>query len=189
MVNHTSDQHPWFQEARRDPHSPEARLLRLERHRPEYKGARIIFRDTETSNWTWDPIARQYFWHRFFSHQPDLNYDNPAVQQEMLDIMAFWLDRGIDGFRVDAVPYLYRARGDELREPARDARVPQGDAASSSTRRYPGTLLLAEANQWPSDLLPYFGDGDEFHMAFNFPLMPRLFMAIRREDSGRSSRS
>ena len=160
----------------------QAQLLRLERHRPDItRGRRVIFRDTETSNWTWDPIARQYFWHRFYSHQPDLNFDNPAVQQEMLDVMAFWLDRGIDGFRVDAVPYLFEREGTNCEN------LPETHEFFKAMRqfvetRYPGTLLLAEANQWPSDLLPYFGDGDEFHMAFNFPLMPRLFMAIRRED-------
>src|SRR5579883_1607862 len=182
VVNHTSDQHPWFQEARRDPHSPKRNYYVWSDTDQAYKGTRIIFRDTETSNWTWDPVARQYYWHRFFSHQPDLNYDNPAVHEEMLDIMAFWLDRGIDGFRVDAVPYLYEREGTTCEN------LPETHGFLKKMRefvdtRYPGTLLLAEANQWPSDLLPYFGNGDEFHMAFNFPLMPRLFMAIRREDS------
>jgi maltose alpha-D-glucosyltransferase/alpha-amylase len=181
VVNHTSDQHPWFQEARRDPNSPKRDYYVWSDTDEKYRGVRIIFRDTEQSNWTWDPVARQYFWHRFFSHQPDLNYDNPAVRQEMLDIMAFWLDRGIDGFRVDAVPYLYEREGTSCEN------LPETHDFLKEMRRfvdehYPGTLLLAEANQWPSDLLPYFGDGDEFHMAFNFPLMPRLFMAIRRED-------
>jgi maltose alpha-D-glucosyltransferase/alpha-amylase len=181
VVNHTSDQHPWFQEARRDPHSPKRTYYVWSDTDLAYKGTRIIFRDTETSNWTWDPVARQYYWHRFFSHQPDLNYDNPAVQQEMLDIMAYWLDRGIDGFRVDAVPYLFEREGTNCEN------LPETHEFLKVMRqfvddRYPGTLLLAEANQWPSDLLPYFGHGDEFHMAFNFPLMPRLFMAIRRED-------
>ncbi len=182
VVNHTSDQHPWFQEARRDPNSPRRDYYVWSDTDELYKGVRIIFRDTEVSNWTWDHAARQYFWHRFFSHQPDLNYDNPAVRQEMLDIMAFWLDRGIDGFRVDAVPYLYEREGTNCEN------LPETHGFLKEMRRfveerYPGTLLLAEANQWPSDLLPYFGDGDEFHMAFNFPLMPRMFMAIRREDS------
>jgi maltose alpha-D-glucosyltransferase / alpha-amylase len=181
VVNHTSDQHPWFQEARRDPHSPKRNYYVWSDTDKLYKDTRIIFRDTETSNWTWDPIARQYFWHRFYSHQPDLNYDNPAVQQEMLDIMAFWLDRGIDGFRVDAVPYLIEREGTSCEN------LPETHEFLKAMRkfvdeRYPGTLLLAEANQWPSELLPYFGKGDEFHMAFNFPLMPRLFMALRRED-------
>ncbi len=185
VVNHTSDQHPWFQEARRDPDSPKRDYYVWSDTDEKYRNVRIIFRDTEQSNWTWDPVARQYFWHRFFSHQPDLNYDNPAVCQEMLDIMAFWLDRGIDGFRVDAVPYLFEREGTTCEN------LPETHGFLKEMRRfvderYPGTLLLAEANQWPSDLLPYFGsgdgDGDEFHMAFNFPLMPRLFMAIRRED-------
>ena len=181
VVNHTSDQHPWFQEARRDPHSPKRNYYVWSDTDQAYKGTRIIFRDTETSNWTWDPVARQYYWHRFFSHQPDLNYDNRAVQKEMLDIMAYWLDRGIDGFRVDAVPYLFEREGticENLPETHEFLKVMRQFVDT----RYPGTLLLAEANQWPSDLLPYFGHGDEFHMAFNFPLMPRLFMAIRRED-------
>ncbi len=181
VVNHTSDQHPWFQEARRDPTSPKRSYYVWSDTDQTYKDTRIIFRDTETSNWTWDPVARQYFWHRFYSNQPDLNFDNPAVQQEMLDIMGFWLDRGIDGFRVDAVPYLIEREGTNCEN------LPETHAFLKRMREYvnthyPGTLLLAEANQWPSDLLPYFGNGDEFHMAFNFPLMPRLFMAIRRED-------
>jgi maltose alpha-D-glucosyltransferase / alpha-amylase len=181
VVNHTSDQHPWFQEARRDRTSPKRNYYVWSDTDQAYKGTRIIFRDTESSNWTWDPLARQYFWHRFYSNQPDLNFDNPAVQQEMLDIMAFWLDRGIDGFRVDAVPYLFEREGTNCEN------LPETHGFLKRMREfvdthYPGTLLLAEANQWPSDLLPYFGNGDEFHMAFNFPLMPRLFMAIRRED-------
>ncbi|MHB1559236.1 MAG: maltose alpha-D-glucosyltransferase [Isosphaeraceae bacterium] len=182
VVNHTSDQHAWFQEARRDRNSPRRNYYVWSDTDQVYKGTRIIFRDTETSNWTWDPVARQYFWHRFFSHQPDLNYDNPAIHKEMLDIMAFWLDRGIDGFRVDAVPYLYEREGTNCEN------LPETHDFLKKMREfvdthYPGSLLLAEANQWPSDLLPYFGNGDEFHMAFNFPLMPRLFMALRREDS------
>ncbi len=181
VVNHTSDQHPWFQEARRDPQSPRRNYFVWSDTDQNFKGTRVIFRDTETSNWTWDPIARQYFWHRFYSHQPDLNYDNPEVQREILDVMSFWLDRGIDGFRVDAVPYLFEREGtncENLPETHEFLKIMRQFVDS----RYPGSLLLAEANQWPSDLLPYFGDGDEFHMAFNFPLMPRLFMALRRED-------
>src|SRR5262245_28398987 len=181
VVNHTSDQHPWFQEARRDVHSPKRAYYVWSDTDQVYKGALIIFRDTETSNWTWDPVARQYYWHRFFSHQPDLNYDNPTVQQEMLDIMAYWLDRGIDGFRVDAVPYLFEREGtncENLHETHEFLKVMRQFVDT----RYPGTLLLAEANQWHSDLLPSFRHRDQFPMAFNFPLMPRLFMAIRRED-------
>jgi maltose alpha-D-glucosyltransferase / alpha-amylase len=181
VVNHTSDQHPWFQEARRDPSSPYRNYYVWSDTDQVYKGTRVIFRDTETSNWTWDPVARQYFWHRFYSYQPDLNFDNPQVKKEILNVMAFWLDRGIDGFRVDAVPYLFEREGTNCEN------LPETHDFLKEMRqfvdsRYPDSLLLAEANQWPSDLLPYFGQGDEFHMAFNFPLMPRLFMAIRRED-------
>ncbi len=180
VINHTSDQHAWFQEARRDPHSPKRAYYVWSDTDQKYTEARVIFKDTERSNWTWDAVARQYYWHRFFSHQPDLYYDNPAVRQEMLDVMAFWLDRGIAGFRVDAVPYLYEREGTNCEN------LPQTHEFLQEMRRfvderYPGTLLLAEANQWPSDLLAYFGNGDEFHMAFHFPLMPRMFMAIRRE--------
>jgi len=181
VLNHTSDQHPWFQESRQDPNSPLRNYYVWSDTDQKYPGARIIFTDTEQSNWTWDPIARQYYWHRFFSHQPDLNYDNPEVRREMLEIVAFWLDRGIDGFRVDAVPYLIEREGTNCEN------LPETHAFLKELRRfvderYPGTLLLAEANQWPTDLLPYFGDGDEFQMAFNFPLMPRMFMSIRREE-------
>ncbi len=181
VMNHTSDQHPWFQEARRNPNSPKRNYYVWSDDDQKYSGARVIFSDSEQSNWTWDPAARQYYWHRFFSHQPDLNYENPEVRGEMLDIVSFWLDRGIDGFRVDAVPYLFEREGTSCEN------LPETHAFLKELRsyvdaHYPGTLLLAEANQWPSELLPYFGDGDEFHMAFNFPLMPRLFMAIRRED-------
>jgi len=180
VCNHTSDQHAWFQEARRDPHSPKRDYYVWSDTDQRYTNARIIFKDTETSNWSWDPVARQYYWHRFYSHQPDLNYDNPAVRQEILRVMAFWLDRGLDGFRVDAVPYLFEREGTSCEN------LPETHEFCKEMRRfvdehYPGTLLLAEANQWPQDLLPYLGTGDEFHMAFNFPLMPRMFMAIRRE--------
>jgi maltose alpha-D-glucosyltransferase / alpha-amylase len=180
VLNHTSDKHAWFQEARTNPQSPKRDYYVWSDTDQKYQGVRIIFTDTEPSNWTWDPIARQYFWHRFFSHQPDLNYDNPAVEQEMLDIIGFWLDHGIDGFRVDAVPYLIEREGTNCEN------LPETHVFLKKMRAYcdekkPGSLLLAEANQWPSDLLPYFGDGDEFQMAFNFPIMPRMFMAIRRE--------
>jgi len=182
VVSHTSDQHAWFQAARSDPQSPYRNYYVWSDTDDRYPDARVIFTDTEHSNWSWDPLARQYYWHRFFSHQPDLNYDNPAVRQEMLDIMAFWLDRGIDGFRVDAVPYLFEREGTNCEN------LPETHAFCKEMRRlvderYPGTLLLAEANQWPSELVSYFGDDDEFHMAFNFPLMPRMFSAIRREQS------
>jgi maltose alpha-D-glucosyltransferase/alpha-amylase len=180
VLNHTSDQHPWFQQARRSTDSPYRDYYVWSDTDEGYRDARIIFKDTEQSNWSWDTVARQYYWHRFFHHQPDLNYDNPRVRREILDVMAYWLDRGIDGFRVDAVPYLFEREGTSC-----ENLPPTHDFCKEMRRfvdeRYPGTLLLAEANQWPHDLLPYFGDGDEFHMAFNFPLMPRLFMAIRRE--------
>jgi maltose alpha-D-glucosyltransferase/alpha-amylase len=181
VVNHTSDQHAWFQSARSDPNSPYRDYYVWSDTASEYKGVRIIFHDTEHSNWSWDNVAKKYYWHRFFSHQPDLNYDNPAVRREMLDIMKFWLDRGIDGFRVDAVPYLIEREGTTC-ENLPETHEFLKEMRSFVDANYPGALLLAEANQWPTDLLAYFGDGDEFHMAFNFPLMPRMFMAIRRED-------
>ncbi|MCP3142130.1 maltose alpha-D-glucosyltransferase [Pyxidicoccus xibeiensis] len=181
VVNHTSDQHPWFQEARSDPKSPKRDWYVWSDTDDKYKGTRIIFLDTERSNWTWDPVAKQYFWHRFFSHQPDLNYDNPEVQEAMLDIMRFWLNMGVDGFRCDAVPYLFEREGTNCEN------LPETHAFLKRLRKtidaeYPGKMLLAEANQWPADVRVYFGEGDEFHMGFHFPVMPRLFMAIRKED-------
>jgi maltose alpha-D-glucosyltransferase/alpha-amylase len=181
VVNHTSDQHPWFQEARRDPKSPKRNWYVWSDTDDKYKGARIIFLDTERSNWTWDPVAKQYFWHRFFSHQPDLNYRNPEVQQAMLDVMKFWLDIGVDGFRCDAVPYLFEREGTNCEN------LPETHAFLKKLRakieaEYQGRVLLAEANQWPADVRLYFGEGDEFHMGFHFPVMPRLFMAVRREE-------
>ncbi|WP_223632270.1 maltose alpha-D-glucosyltransferase [Corallococcus sp. EGB] len=181
VVNHTSDQHPWFQEARRDPKSPKRNWYVWSDTDETYKGARIIFTDTERSNWTWDPVAKQYFWHRFFSHQPDLNYDNPEVQEAMLDVMRFWLNMGVDGFRCDAVPYLFEREGTNCEN------LPETHAFLKRLRKtidseYQGKVLLAEANQWPADVRVYFGEGDEFHMGFHFPVMPRLFMAVRRED-------
>ncbi len=181
VLNHTSDQHPWFQDARRDPNSKYRNYYVWSDNDQRYANVRVIFKDAERSNWSWDHEARQYFWHRFFSHQPDLNFDNPEVVREILEAVGFWLDRGIDGFRVDAVPYLIEREGTNCEN------LPETHDFLKQLRRfvderYPGTLLLAEANQWPSDLLPYFGDGDEFHMAFHFPLMPRMFMALRREE-------
>ncbi|NPC71699.1 maltose alpha-D-glucosyltransferase [Corallococcus sp. AB004] len=181
VVNHTSDQHPWFQEARRDPKSPKRNWYVWSDTDESYKGARIIFTDTERSNWTWDPVAKQYFWHRFFSHQPDLNYDNPEVQEAMLDVMRFWLNMGVDGFRCDAVPYLFEREGTNCEN------LPETHAFLKKLRKtidseYQNKVLLAEANQWPADVRVYFGEGDEFHMGFHFPVMPRLFMAVRRED-------
>ena len=181
VMNHTSDQHPWFQEARRSPESPYRDYYVWSDTDQRYKQARIIFVDNETSNWTWDPVARQYFWHRFYHHQPDLNFDTPAVRASMLDVMRWWLDRGLDGFRVDAVPYLFEREGTNCEN------LPETHAYLKELRgeidaRYRGRILFAEANQWPSDVRHYFGDGDECHMAFNFPLMPRIFMALRREE-------
>jgi len=181
VVNHTSDQHPWFQESRRSKDSP---LRDYYVWRPDPSGyplARIIFLDTETSNWAYDDLTDEYYWHRFYSSQPDLNYDNPEVRRHMLDIMRFWLDMGIDGFRVDAVPYLFEREGTNCEN------LPETHEYLKEMRRlvdehYPHAILLAEANQWPHDLRPYFGDGDEFHMCFHFPVMPRLYMALARAD-------
>ena len=184
VMNHTSDQHPWFQESRRNPDGDYADFYVWSDEDARYPDARIIFVDTEESNWTFDPVRRQFYWHRFFSHQPDLNYDNPRVQNEMLNVIRFWLDLGIDGFRLDAVPYLFE------RDDTNCENLPETHAFLRSVRKvvedeYPGRVLLAEANQWPSDVVEYFGDaqvgGDECHMAFHFPLMPRIFMAVRRE--------
>ena len=181
VINHTSSQHPWFQEARLSPHSTKRGWYVWSDTDTRYAQARIIFTDTERSNWTWDEQAEAFYWHRFFSHQPDLNYDNPEVQQAMLDVVKFWLDFGIDGFRVDAVPYLYEREGTNCEN------LPETHEFLKRLRayveeRYPEALLLAEANQWPEDVVAYFGDGDEFHMCYHFPIMPRLFMAIRQED-------
>jgi maltose alpha-D-glucosyltransferase/alpha-amylase len=181
VMNHTSDQHPWFQEARKGPASPFRDYYVWSDTAERYRDARIIFVDTERSNWTWDPAAQQYYWHRFFSHQPDLNYDNPKVPAAMFDVMTFWLEKGLDGFRCDAVPYLYEREGTNCEN------LPETHVYLKALRRrldetYPGRILLAEANQWPEDVRAYFGAGDEFHMAFHFPLMPRMFMAVKSED-------
>ncbi|HEX8709374.1 MAG TPA: maltose alpha-D-glucosyltransferase [Pyrinomonadaceae bacterium] len=181
VINHTSDQHPWFQEARTSPTSPRRNWYVWSETAREYPDARIIFTDTEHSNWTWDEEAHAFYWHRFFSHQPDLNYDNPEVRQAMLDAVAYWLDLGIDGFRVDAVPYLFEREGTNCEN------LPETHAFLKRLRafvqaRYPNCLLLAEANQWPEDVVEYFGRGDEFQMGYHFPIMPRLFMALRQED-------
>ena len=182
VMNHTSDAHPWFQASRADPASPYADYYVWDATDRRYTDARVIFVDAEKSNWTWDPQRKAYYWHRFFSHQPDLNYDNPTVRRAMLDVMRFWLDRGLDGFRCDAVPYLVERDGTSCEN------LPETHAVLKELRavidhEYGGDrLLLAEANQWPEDVRPYFGDGDEFHMAFNFPLMPRLYMALRLEE-------
>jgi maltose alpha-D-glucosyltransferase/alpha-amylase len=182
VVNHTSDQHPWFQAARlAPPGSPERDFYVWSDTEDRYKDARIIFSDTERSNWTWDPVAKQYYWHRFFSHQPDLNYDNPAVVEEVLKVMRYWLDMGVDALRVDAIPYLVEREGTSCEN------LPETHAVIKTLRReidagYSNRVILAEANQWPTDVRPYFGDGDECHMAFHFPLMPRIYMALRQED-------
>jgi maltose alpha-D-glucosyltransferase/alpha-amylase len=181
VLNHTSDQHPWFKESRSSRDNPRRDWYVWSDTDDRYKGTRIIFLDTEPSNWTWDPISKQYYWHRFFSHQPDLNYDNPAVQEQMWSVMKFWLEMGVDAFRLDAVPYLVEREGTNCEN------LPETHHILKELRRrldkeFTGRMLLAEANQWPADLRPYFGDGDEFHMAFHFPLMPRMFMALKLED-------
>jgi maltose alpha-D-glucosyltransferase / alpha-amylase len=184
VMNHTSDQHAWFQESRRDPHGPYGGFYVWSDDDTAYPEARIIFVDTETSNWTYDPVRGQFYWHRFFSHQPDLNYENSEVGEAMIDVLRFWLDLGIDGFRLDAVPYLFEEEGTNCEN------LPRTHEFLKRCRKvvddeYPGRVLLAEANQWPADVVEYFGDpaigGDECHMAFHFPLMPRIFMAVRRE--------
>ena len=183
VMNHTSDAHPWFQASRTDPASPYADYYVWSDTDRRYQEARVIFVDTEKSNWTFDPVRKAYYWHRFFGHQPDLNYDNPAVRAAMLDVMRFWLDRGLDGFRCDAVPYLIERDGTNCEN------LPETHAILKEFRavidqEYGGDrVLLAEANQWPEDVRHYFGDGDEFHMAFHFPLMPRLYLGLRLEDT------
>jgi maltose alpha-D-glucosyltransferase/alpha-amylase len=183
VLNHTSDRHHWFQEARKDRRSPYRDYYVWSDTDDKYRDARVIFVDTETSNWAWDDVSKQFYWHRFFSHQPDLNFDNPRVQEEILDVVAYWLDMGVDGLRLDAVPYLFE------REDTNCENLPETHEYLKRLRRfvderYPGRMLLAEANQWPHDTRAYFGDGDgdECHMAFHFPLMPRLYMALSRED-------
>jgi maltose alpha-D-glucosyltransferase/alpha-amylase len=186
VLNHTSDQHPWFQEARKNSESPYRDFYVWSDTDQKYTGTRIIFTDTEPSNWSWDEVAEQFFWHRFFSSQPDLNYDNPAVREEMKKVAQFWLDMGIDGFRADAVPYLIE------REGTSNENLPETHAYLKELRafideNYPGKILLCEANMWPEDVRPYFGDPSasgeaEFHMGFHFPIMPRIFMALKKGD-------
>lgn len=182
VINHTSDQHPWFQRARRSPKDSEYRNYYVWTNNPkQYKDVRIIFQDFEASNWTWDELAQQYYWHRFFHHQPDLNYDSPHVQEEVFRIIDYWCKMGVDGFRLDAVPYLYE------REGTNGENLPETHAFLKKLRKhvddyYPGTVLLAEANMWPEDSASYFGNGDECHMNYHFPVMPRMFMALRMED-------
>jgi len=182
VVNHTSDQHPWFRAARKAPKgSPERDFYVWSDDPKRYSGTRIIFTDTEKSNWTWDEVAGQYFWHRFFSHQPDLNFDNPAVRDAVVGVMEFWLDMGVDGFRLDAIPYLIERDGTS-NENLRETHEVIKEIRARLDAKYPGRLLLAEANMWPEDVREYFGDGDECHMAYHFPLMPRMYMAIAQED-------
>ncbi|MBD5603616.1 MAG: alpha-amylase, partial [Candidatus Eremiobacteraeota bacterium] len=182
VINHTSDQHAWFQRARRARKGSVWRDFYVWSDTDKkYAGTRIIFTDTETSNWTWDGVAGQYYWHRFFSHQPDLNFDNPRVIEAILNVMRYWLDMGVDGLRLDAVPYLCE------REGTTNENLPETHGVIKIMRavldsEYEGKVFLAEANQWPEDVRQYFGDGDECHMAFHFPLMPRMFMAIAEED-------
>jgi maltose alpha-D-glucosyltransferase / alpha-amylase len=182
VINHTSDQHPWFQRARRAKPGSVARNFYVWSDTDEkYKGTRIIFTDTEKSNWTWDPVAGQFYWHRFFSHQPDLNFDNPHVVRAVINTMHFWLDLGVDGFRLDAIPYLCEREGTNSENlPETHSIIKQ--IRAELDRDYGDKVLLAEANQWPEDVKDYFGDGDECHMAFHFPLMPRIYMAIAQED-------
>ncbi|MEV5326108.1 maltose alpha-D-glucosyltransferase [Nonomuraea sp. NPDC052634] len=184
VMNHTSDRHPWFQASRHDPEGPYGDFYVWADHPGGYPDAPIIFVGAEESNWTYDPVRKQYYWHRFFHHQPDLNYDNPAVQEAMLEVLRFWLDLGIDGFRLDAVPYLFEREGTAC------AGLPETHAylkkiRAEVDRLYPDRVLLAEANGWPEDVVEYFGDpttgGDECHMAFHFPLMPRIYMAVKKE--------
>ncbi len=182
VMNHTSDQHAWFQRARQAPKgSPERDYYVWSDTDQRYADARIIFTDTEKSNWTWDPVAQAYFWHRFFSHQPDLNYDNPKVVEEMLNVLRYWLDLGVDALRVDAIPYLVEREGTSCENLA-ETHVVIKTVRREIDAGYEGRMILAEANQWPSDVRPYFGEGDECHMAFHFPLMPRIYMALRQED-------
>jgi maltose alpha-D-glucosyltransferase/alpha-amylase len=182
VINHTSDQHPWFQRARHAPKdSPERAWYVWSDDPNRYAGARIIFTDTERSNWSWDPEAQQFYWHRFFSHQPDLNFDNPDVLEAVKNVMRFWLRMGVDGLRLDAIPYLVEREGTncenlpETHDVLRSLRATLDD-------EFPGRIFLAEANQWPSDVRSYFGESNECHMAFHFPVMPRMYMALRKED-------
>ena len=181
-INHTSDTHPWFQESRRDPNGPYGDFYVWSDTPAPYSEARIIFIDTEESNWTYDPVRKQYFWHRFFSHQPDLNYDNPQVQDAVIDVIRFWLDLGMDGIRLDAIPYLFEREGTNCEN------LPETHEFIKRVRKlfdeeYPGRFLLAEANQMPDEVVAYFGDSDECQMAFHFPVMPRIFMGISQESA------
>ena len=180
VMNHTSDAHPWFLESRKDRTNPKADWFVWSDDDQRWSDARVIFVDTEPSNWTWDASREQYYWHRFFHHQPDLNYDNPEVAEAMLDVVRFWLNLGLDGFRLDAVPYLFERDG------TNGENLPETHAFLKRVRatvdaEFGNRMLLAEANQWPADVVDYFGTGDECHMNFHFPLMPRMYLAVRRE--------
>ena len=182
VINHTSDQHPWFQKSRRAKPGNPWRDFYVWSDTPEkYKETRIIFKDFESSNWSWDPVAKAYYWHRFYSHQPDLNFDNPAVHDALFKVLDQWMDMGVDAFRLDAIPYLYEREGTTC-ENLPETHVYLKKLRAHMDKYYPGRMLLAEANQWPEDSLPYFGDGDECHMAFHFPVMPRMYMSLAMED-------
>jgi len=182
VINHTSDQHPWFQAARADRESTYRDYYVWSDTDQKFSQARIIFVDSEKSNWTWDESAGQYFWHRFYNSQPDLNFDNPAVRSEILRIIKFWFDLGVDGFRVDAVPYLFEREGTSC-ENLPETHAFLKEMRSFVDQNYPGRILLCEANQWPEEVRAYLGEGDEFHLAFHFPLMPRIFIALRQGDA------
>jgi len=182
VINHTSDQHAWFQKSRRAKPGSPWRDYYVWSDTPErYRDARIIFKDFESSNWAWDPVAKAYYWHRFFSHQPDLNFDNPAVHEALFKVLEFWMNTGVDAFRLDAIPYLYEREGTTC-ENLPETHVFLRKLRAHMDEKFPGRMLLAEANQWPEDTLPYFGDGDECHMAFHFPVMPRMYMSLAMED-------
>jgi maltose alpha-D-glucosyltransferase/alpha-amylase len=182
VINHTSDQHPWFQRARRAPkNSPERDWYVWSDDPNKFAETRVIFTDTEKSNWSWDPEAQQFYWHRFFSHQPDLNFDNPEVLEAVINVMRFWLRMGVDGLRLDAIPYLIEREGTNCENLPETHEVLRTLRATLDAE-FPNRIFLAEANQWPSDVRPYFGNSDECHMAFHFPVMPRMYMAIRKED-------
>jgi maltose alpha-D-glucosyltransferase/alpha-amylase len=183
VLNHCSDQHHWFQEARKGKDNPYHDYFVWTDDITKYGDARIIFTDTEKSNWTWDESAKQFYWHRFYSSQPDLNYDNPAVREEMKNVLKYWMDLGLDGFRADAVPYLFEREGTNCENPP-ETHGYLKELRAFMDQHYPEAIMLGEANQWPEDVLPYFGSGDQFHMSFHFPIMPRLFMSIRQEDRG-----
>src|SRR5512145_3074933 len=180
VLNHTSDEHHWFQASRSDRNSPYRDYYVWSDTDKKYEDARIIFVDTEPSNWTLDERTGQYYWHRFYASQPDLNFDNPKVQEEMIKVAGFWLELGIDGFRADAVPYLFEREGTNG-ENLPETHVYLKKLRAFMDQNYPGRILLCEANQWPEDVRPYFGDGDEFHMGFHFPIMPRIYMALKKE--------